>query len=100
MKVTAAQIKELKGTIRSASDDLQNIFEPLTGEMSSAPNFAAKGDMRLAVQSAAQRGFWLAVSDKAYSAFGIDMPEYAKASGRLRNLVDREAVLFSRRLAA
>ena len=92
--------RELKSTIRLASDDLEYILQPLTGEMRSAPNIVAKADLWVAVQSAAQRGLWLAVSDKAYLDFGLDLPEYAKAAGHpARRLVDAEAVRFANRLA-
>ena len=98
--LNAAQVKALKQSISSAADDLQHIIEPLTEEMCTAPNVVAQAGMRSAVQRAAQRHLWLAVSDKAFADFGLDLPEYAKAGGtKARLLVDREAVRFTQRLA-
>jgi hypothetical protein len=94
----AAQIKQLKSTIRSASDDLEHVTEFLVAELHSA--HVAEGIIGRAVQSAAQRHLWLAVSDHAYRDFGLDMPEYRKAGGtRARQLVDASAVRFTQRLA-
>src|SRR6266403_4738322 len=86
-----AQVKELKQNLFIASDDLEHIIQPLTGEMRSAPNIVEKADFWGAVHVAAQRHFWLTASDAAYRDFGIDLPEYAKAAGHpARRLVDAE----------
>jgi hypothetical protein len=89
----AAQIKVLKQTMNDAAADLEYTFEFLVAELSSACR-------ELAVQVAAERGLWLAVSDAAYREFDLDLPEYAKATGRVKSMVDRAATRLSLRLAA
>jgi hypothetical protein len=98
LKVTAFQQKAIKQTITAASDDLQHVTEFLVAELHSA--HVAERIIDQAVGSAATRALWLAVSDKAFADFGLDLPEYAKAGGtKVRLLVDREAVRFTQRLA-
>lgn len=98
MKVTPVQQKAIKQTITAASDDLQHVTEFLVAELHTA--HVAERIIAQAVQSAAQRHLWLAVSDKAYSAFGLDLPEYSKAAGTAaRQFVDAAAGRFATRLA-
>ena len=96
--VTAAQIKQLKRTIHVAASDVGYTTEFMVAELKTAR--VAKSVIRTAVKTAAQRGIWLAVSDAAHRAFGLDLPEYAKATGRVRTLVDRSAARLSSQLAA
>ena len=95
---TAAQIKQLERTINHAAADLEYVTEFLVAQLKGAVG-VEESVIRKAVQTAAQRFWWLAVWDKAIS-LGLDLPEYSKAGGTTaRLLVDREAVRFTRRLA-
>jgi hypothetical protein len=89
----AAQIKVLKQTMNDAAADLEYVTEFLVAEVQPAGR-------DLAIRVAAERHLWLAVSDAAYRDFQIDLPEYAKATGRARTMVDRGVTRLTVRLAA
>lgn len=51
------------------------------------------------MRSAGQRCLWLTASNTA-SLAGVELPEYASATGRVRTLVDLEAATFAELLCS
>jgi len=94
-KLNRKQLKAVKNVLWLASADLDFALQPMCNELICADS--PKANILESLTKAGQRSFYLTVTDVAAS-FGVDIPEYAKSTGRVRKLVDAEAAQFATRL--
>jgi hypothetical protein len=94
-KLNATQLKDVERALWMASADLDHCLQPVCDALICAD--AAKADVLDSLTVAGKRSFWLTATDAA-ARHGVDIPEYAKASGRVKKLVDAEAKRFSAQL--
>lgn len=93
--LTATQFKRLQNIMTMAHHDLDYVMHPVAVELRKA---GAPKKAVAVLRTAAQRAFYLTATDVANS-FGIEIPEYANATGKVRAFVDAQAVTFAKHLA-
>ena len=90
--LSTEQFKEIKRAVWLARQDFDFALQPVVTELEKAN--VGKDVMLDTIRSAGQRCLWLTASDTAALA-GVELPEYANATGRVRTLVDLEAATFA-----
>jgi hypothetical protein len=94
VKLTAAQMRTMRQTLRSAHEDLDYVLRPVAAQM--LRSGMDKTSVLPLLRDAANRSLYLTATDCAAS-FDVDIPESAAARDTLvSKLVDAEAARFAR----